>query len=57
MLISSYNESLKCYEERQPWPNDYKYGHNQVEPATFVLVGVDEPPPSWDPVSTPDFGG
>jgi hypothetical protein len=26
------------------------------EAVPFILVGVDEPPPSWDPVSTPDFG-
>jgi hypothetical protein len=26
------------------------------DPAYFILVGVDEPPPSWDPISTPEFG-
>ncbi|XP_044950459.1 uncharacterized protein LOC123400112 isoform X3 [Hordeum vulgare subsp. vulgare] len=26
-------------------------------PEPWFIVGVDEPPPSWDPVKTPKFGG
>jgi hypothetical protein len=26
------------------------------DPASFIPVGFGEPPPSWDPVCTPDFG-
>ena len=26
------------------------------QPAAWILVGVDELPPSWEPVATPNFG-